>query len=305
MRLHARSIGEAVPRDAFDAVIQSVFDSAINLRLAAEDRLITLLISDHYELPQGIRVIANDFSFQSPTASTSLRESLGLRAVSKGGILRFDSSPLTVDLRGASTWKCRVPELQGNMASHAAQEGWSTAWDLLNREQRVNNTEIVADELFQSEVGSPLNRRISSSIMQLIAAIELFDIEDAIPAAEKMIGLGPGVTPAGDDLLIGLLAGLWSVAGRNQARLTFIHAFGDGLMRLSNQTGEISRTYIYHATRGQFSSSLSNLAEAIVTGGDVNHTLQEAAHVGHSSGTDSVTGLLMGLSVWNNPVSAA
>jgi hypothetical protein len=252
-----------------------------------------LLISYHYELPQGIRITANDLSLQSLTVN--------LRATLSGGILCFDSSPFTVDLHGASIWKCRVPELQGNMASLAAQEGWSTTWDLLNREQRINNTDIVADDLFQSGAGSRLSQRISRSMMQLIAAIERFDIEEAISASEKMIGLGPGVTPAGDDLLIGLLAGWWGLAGGNQARLNFIHSFGDGLMKLSKLTGEISRTYMYHATRGQFSSSLSNLAEAIITGGDVTHTLQEAARVGHSSGTDSVTGLLMGLSVWNNP----
>jgi hypothetical protein len=49
----------------------------------------------------------------------------------------------------------------------------------------------------------------------------------------------------------------------------------------------------------QFSSSLSHLAEAIATGGDVEATAQTSMRVGHSSGMDSVTGLLIGLCAWN------
>jgi len=290
MQLHAVSIGEAVPRAAFDAVIQSVFDSSVNLRLADEDRLITLLISDYYELPQGIRVTANDLSLQSLT--------MNLRAASRGGILRFDSSPLAVDLRGAPVWKCRVPELHADMRSPAAQKTWSTAWDLLNEGQRLRNTDIIADDLFQTNAGSQLSQRMSRPVMQLVAATEQFDVQSAVRAAEKMIGLGPGVTPSGDDILIGFLAGLWSMAGGNQMQLSFIRSFGDALMQIAKQTNEISRTYLHHATQGQFSGSLSNLAEAIATGGDVEHATREAARVGHSSGMDSVTGLLAGLAVW-------
>ena len=292
MQLQAASIGEAVPHETFDAQIQSIFDSAANLRLADEDRLITLLVSDHYELPQGIRIWTKDLSLQSLT--------VGLRAASRGGILRFDSSPLTVDLRGAPVWKCRVPELNMDMEPPVTQKAWSTAWDLLNKEQRLKNTDIiVADDLFQANAGSTLSRRISEPVMELATSAQQFDHQGAVSAAKKMIGLGPGVTPSGDDILIGFLAGLWSMAGQNQTQISFIRSFGAELVQLARQTSEISRTYIYHATQGQFSSSLSHLAEAIAKGEAVEEALQAAMHVGHSSGMDSVTGLLIGLCVWN------
>ena len=99
MQCYAASIGEAVPHDNFDALVQSVFHSAVNLRLTNADRLITLLISDHYELPQGIRITAKNAPLQD------LR--VDLQAAARGGIVRFESSPLTVDLRRAAVWKCR------------------------------------------------------------------------------------------------------------------------------------------------------------------------------------------------------
>lgn len=291
MQLHAASIGEAVPRENFDAVIQSVFDAAVNLRLEDEDRLITVLISDGYELPQGIRISRKDISLQSLT--------VGLRAASRGGILRFDSSLLSIDLRDAPVWKSRVPALCLDMNSLSSQKAWSASWNLLNKEQRLKNTEIVADDLFQPDTGSTLSQHISKPVMRLIASTGQFDPQEAALAAEKMIGLGPGVTPAGDDILIGFLAGLWSTAGENPTQLSFIHSFGAELIQRAKQTGEISRTYLLHATRGQFSSTLSKHLEAIAADEDVEEATRNAMRVGHSSGMDSVTGALIGLSVWN------
>lgn len=291
MHLKALSIGDAVPRRDFDAVVQSAFDTAVNLRLADEDRLITLLISDGYELPQGIRVWTKDLSLQTLTP--------GLRAVSRDGILRFDSSPLTVDMRRAHVWRCRVSELNLNMRRLATQQAWSAAWDLLNEEQRIRNADLVADDLLQTGTGSPLSQRIGKPAMSLVASADEFDIQAAIRSARQMIGLGPGVTPSGDDILIGFLAGLWSMAGESREKLTFIRSFGADLLELAGQTSEISRTYLMHAAQGQFSSSLSYLAEAIATGGGVEESIRSAMLVGHSSGADSVTGLLMGLCVWN------
>jgi hypothetical protein len=299
MQLRAASIGEAVPRETFDAEIQSVFDSAVNLRLMDEDRLITLLNSEGYELPQGIRIWIKDLPLQTLTPSTTLRAGLGLRAALRGGILRFDSSPLAVDLRGAPVWKCRVSELNLDMESPAFQKACAITWDLLNQEQRIKNADVIADDLLRANAGSPLSRRISQPMMELAASAEQFDAQGALHAAGKMIGLGPGVTPSGDDILIGFLAGLWSMAGQNQTQISFIRSFGAELVQLAKQTSKISRTYIFHATQGQFSSSLSQLAEAIATGGDVETAAQTAMRVGHSSGMDSVTGLLIGLCVWN------
>jgi len=298
MQLHAASIGEAIPRENFEAVIQSAFDMAVNLHFPKEDRLITLLISDHYELPQGIRIESKDIRFQSLT--------VGLLAACRAGVLRFESSPLTIDLRGAPVWKCHVSELNVNMQSASAERSWTDVWQILNIGQRLNKMEIVADDLFQLNAGSLLSQKISRPVLQLISSTEQFDIPGSIHAAGKMIGLGPGVTPAGDDILIGFLAGLWSTSGKVQRQLSFIHSFGDRLMEIAKQTNLISRTYLYHAMQGQFSSSLSNLAEAIALGSEnLRGTAETAMRVGHSSGMDSVTGLLMGLCIWNTELSLA
>ncbi|HLF74927.1 MAG TPA: DUF2877 domain-containing protein [Anaerolineales bacterium] len=295
MQFHAFSIGEAVPRENFDARVQSVFHSAVNLRLTGADRLITLLISDHYELPQGIRIADGGCPLQTLDVD--------LWAASRGGVLRFESSPLTVDLRGASVWKCHVSELNADLQSPAVIQAWSSAWEMLIRGQRRAQTEVLAGDLFQLNQGSRLSQKLSWPVVQLITSTAQLDVESSIHAAQKMIGLGPGVTPSGDDLLIGFLAGLWSTTGQNPDMLAFLRAFGPELMHSAGRTNQVSRTYLYHATCGQFSSSLSHLAEAIANGDPVETAAEEAMRIGHSSGMDSVTGLLIGLCVWNMELS--
>lgn len=291
MQFQAVSIGQAVPRENFDAMIQSVFDSAVNLRLMHQDRLITVLLSDHYELPQGIRLVIKNV----PLNSLAIDQQAAVR----GGVLRFASSALSIDLRSAPVWVCPIRNLNTDMNAPFVQEAWMTVWSLLNKRQRLHSTDIVAGDLFQSDSGSALSQKMSKPVMQLMLSTGQFNIQASLQAARDMIGLGPGVTPSGDDILIGFFAGLWSLVGESQARLTFIQSFGRALMSIATSTNEISRTYLYHATQGQFSSSLSDLARALAKGGDLEETAQATMHVGHSSGMDSITGFLIGLRAWN------
>ena len=295
MQYHAVSIGSAVPRGDFDALIQSVFDSSVNLRLTHENRLITVLISENYELPQGIRLEAKNVPLQSLT--------VGLRAVCRGRILHFDSSHLTIDLGGASIWEAQLPLIDTTKPS--VRQSWSMIWQALNRQQRLKQTDLIADDLFQSEKASLLTRKLSEPVLELILSTKMLDVEVSSDAAQKMIGLGPGVTPTGDDILIGYLAGLWSTAGEDKEKLTFIESFGKALLQLANQTNEISHTYLYHAIWCEFSSSLINLVNAIEDGAAqcLESTAKEAMRVGHSSGMDSITGLLIGLAAWDHSTS--
>lgn len=296
MQIRAASIGEAVPAESFDAVVHSAFESAVNMRLSKEDRLISVLISDRYKLPQGIHITQKDIQFQTLEP--------GSLAACRGGTLRFDTFPLSIDLRGTPVWKCGVAGLKMEMDSPSSQQAWSTAWDLLNRRQRRTNCDIIADDVFRLQAGSILGQKISRPVLQLVASSDAFDAGRSIQAAESMIGIGPGLTPSGDDILIGFLAGLWSLSGRHPKHHSFLRTFGEGILQIAQRTNEISRTYLYHAARGQFSSALSTLVENIGTGGDVEQATQDAMRVGHSSGMDTVTGLLAGLAVWNQATPA-
>jgi hypothetical protein len=293
MNFQAVSIGSSVPRDHFDATVQSVFDSSINLRLDHHKELVTVLISDHYDLPQGIRLDVKNVPFQSLT--------VGLQASCRGGILRFSSSPLTIDLRRARIWDGRLPRTSIDPQKPSTGRAWSIVWQSLNRQQRLKQTDLIARELFQSDTGSLLTRKLGQPIQQLITATKRLEPHTSAEAAAKMLGLGPGVTPSGDDILIGYLAGLWSTTTGHHQQLNFLSNFGNLLSALTEETNEISRTYLHYATKGEFASGILALVSAISDGEELTilSAAKDAMRVGHSSGMDSVTGLLLGIAAWS------
>jgi hypothetical protein len=133
----------------------------------------------------------------------------------------------------------------------------------------------------------------------LIDATRQYDLNAS--AVEALIGLGSGLTPSGDDLLVGYLCGLWCAIQGQSQRFQFIASLGETIVSLSKKTNDISRTYLYHAAQGQVSSRMSDLAEAICYGEHPERLHEVAAaafRVGHTSGMDAVTGLLIGLAVW-------
>ena len=85
--------------------------------------------------------------------------------------------------------------------------------------------------------------------------------------------------------------------------MQFLAKLGKTIFHLSSRTNDISRTYLYHAAQGQVSSRLSDLAEAICHGEDrerLSEVATAAFKVGHTSGMDAVTGLLIGLAAWRD-----
>ena len=296
MYLRALSIGYAVPDEDFEAAVHSVFQSAINLRLSGGDELLTLVISSEADLPQGIRL-------DTPEAFSFEGFQIGERAVCRDGAVQFESSLLTVQLRGARRWRCDLSRLETELTDPAAADAWSLVWEALNQRQKRLHADIIADELLRSrEPGkASVSRKAGEAMRELLYATRQHDAT-ITSAVNALIGLGSGLTPSGDDLLVGYVAGLWcTVRDRNEGA-KFTLGLGKTIIRLSAQTNDISRTYLYHAVQGQVSSRLANLAEAISQGASADRLLdiaEAAMSVGHTSGMEAVTGLLMGLAAWD------
>jgi hypothetical protein len=294
MYLKAVSMGDAVPHTDFDATVHSVFESAVNLCLTRGRELLTLVGSSQADLPQGIRVdIPDNFSFETARS--------GEQATCRDDLLRFGS--LAIELRNARRWKCDLPALQADMTNPAVANAWRCAWQVLSKRQGCSGYEVITENLvFSDNVVSPGRLgNVEEAIRDLVDATRQYDLT-LTRAVGTLIGLGAGLTPSCDDLLAGYLAGLWCAVQRRSERVRFISDLGKEVLRLSSRTTGVSRTYLHHATRGQVSSLLVDLAGAICQGEDSDDLLEiaEAAmRVGHTSGMASVAGLLLGLAVWD------
>jgi hypothetical protein len=120
-------------------------------------------------------------------------------------------------------------------------------------------------------------------------AIEAGDLEQV---AILLGGLGPGLTPSGDDALAGLLlAGAAGAAGAELVEAVKTH--------------EIARAFLRWAAQGQSIEPVHRLLWALA-GGDrvlLDSGLRDLLAYGHSSGADLALGLWWGLSSRSAPLS--
>jgi len=115
------------------------------------------------------------------------------------------------------------------------------------------------------EVGaatSPLLRLAAPGVAAL--AEWLVGCSDAAPdeAASMLIGLGPGLTPSGDDLLGGAMIALRALGRDDRARRVADWA----LPLAATRTGAISAAHLACAATGEGSASLHELLAALLMG---------------------------------------
>lgn len=124
----------------------------------------------------------------------------------------------------------------------------------------------------------------------LIAAIRRYDLEACRQAASRLAGLGGGLTPAGDDFLLGAMCASRLIFPERQAQ-----GIGAAIFRgTASRTTRLSSAWLAAAARGEFGAPWHRLLGAL-TSGDIE-VLEQAAQAllktGHTSGADALAGYL-------------
>jgi hypothetical protein len=113
--------------------------------------------------------------------------------------------------------------------------------------------------------------------------------------AMKLLGIGEGLTPEGDDVIAGAVASHILLAGAVGRRTEHLDAFTEPLNELSRtRTTSFSASLIRHASAGRVSAPFANLLKALTGGGSLEAATEELLAVGHSSGPALVGGILVG-----------
>ena len=141
--------------------------------------------------------------------------------------------------------------------------------------------------------------KAQNSILNLATACFTFDITEVTRRGRELIGLGPGLTPSGDDFLGGLLfaAQLLKTAypqDFNWEEEPIINMIDWA----STQTHPISHTILKDHTLGHGPEPLHELVASLLMGRDVGRTLEGVKHligIGDTSGWDILAGMLTGM----------
>lgn len=151
---------------------------------------------------------------------------------------------------------------------------------------------------FQPLFYDSTNDDISALSLTLLAAKRRMDActdfyynknySEAALELSRLLGLGSGLTPSGDDFLCGVLAGL-RLAGINDCE--FDKTMKSEIKEHLDDTIDISATFLSCAIAGQYSLAVNRLYNMA----GINEIFSDFSAIGHSSGMDTLCGVLYAL----------
>jgi Protein of unknown function (DUF2877) len=255
----ARRLAEAPPRAGR---VHSVFDRALNLAWH-DGRLLTL---------QGSGPLVAPFAIELRRLPRIAGVGAGTRAWRQGHTLVIDD--LALDWRGAVLRSTAMPEGACGPA----------------RALSVRLAEAPAPGV--SGLGSA---RALAARARLAEGLRRLDAALFVDGAFGLLGLGAGLTPAGDDFLVGALA--------------VLHRFGSSWLRghpeIADAVGTRAATattivaceFVTHALAGHFAESLIDLLTA-ESADAIERAAARVRHTGATSGADTLAGVRVALESW-------
>jgi len=201
---------------------------------------------------------------------------------------------------GIAPWRPAFPLLvTGGRESLAARARAFAAW-LAAAEQPRGLGALLAGKMPDFPLAAATPRVLAMFASEIMQALPDGDIVAAAEAAAPLIGLGPGLTPSGDDLLAGMLLALRLRAIAEPRLTAAVERLGGAVRGMAHAgTNRISATLLGDASRGHGFAAMHALIDALATGNRAAAFAsgRSLAALGHSSGWDLMTGLCAGLGV--------
>jgi hypothetical protein len=265
-------------QDTLHARVLHVFDEVCNL-ISDDERLLSIVAEGIGDGPFSLVVPPIPFADRIPASSpVTLGEG------------RLHLGQLEIDWRSARLWEAR-PD-----------------WPAL-REQReivlAGMQDVVAtlernapgDSLASLVTGrkeplpalvEKLMQQLHEPTMALAAGLRSRDVITAREAAAQLVGLGTGLTPAGDDWLVGCILGSWILSDEDETDY-LAQIVAEPLLA---RTTALSRAMIQASARGECSADWHGLFGALLASdADVLRRVSERIiSRGHTSGADALAG---------------
>lgn len=284
-----RSI-DTSPAPGTGMFVASVYSNSINIVHA--DQFLSLLTSTGRRSPGAM--ITSSTTFQGARPGARCRVTNGTLMVGH----------LAVDLRATTMFDCQITPVRNCIR-------------ILPTTLRGTLTTIAPPDSFTVEAEDPPFKR-AVSLRLKTSLIEFRQVLKEATAActgkpqvtrstertshpfdravAGLIGLGFGLTPSGDDYLIGALAA-FALLNKDSARTvhqSLVQCISAQVSAAAEPaaTTEVSRHFLQAACRGEFHQDLAEAGRAILTdSASAPYAIRQAASIGSSSGADALLGL--------------
>lgn len=251
--------------------VHSIFNNGINI--IGDDGLVFIGRDKNGQLPFGIHLDEKDMKI--------------LRNIDNNTIVKFNkelktllATKVIIDLSQADFYESKLPGDKKLIGLEALN------YLLYNiREMHLfTGLDMTIEDMLSDNNGL---------IYKLKNSIASKNVEQIREVLRTIIGRGKGLTPSGDDLLIGLL---WINEIINILSKEFSNSL-EGLIFQGGLTTDVSINYYKSAFLGDYSSNLIDLSYGLIefNKGKIKSTLENIIQYGHTSGIDLLSGIALGL----------
>lgn len=285
MNIYAASIGTPRYYMNFRAEVHSVFSNAVNLLIEDSDEIVSILFRNDNDQPGDIRIGLNQHHILKHFFP-------GQSIQCQNDIIKTDNSSIKIMLNQAKLVECGFIS-QSKVTTEIIENSIYVIRDTLKEKHLANK---VIDDLYNL-----FSVKVECSLETLMEAMGSSDMCALDRAVQGLIGLGAGLTPSGDDVLVGLMAGFEINKTLFHQRLTNqISNLRSLVLSHIGKTNRISRKYLRYAAYGYFSTDILDLLKSIgnkESQAVIRNAVQKVVMAGHTSGADTLMGIATALEI--------
>lgn len=268
----------------FQAEVHSVFNNAVNLNIRGTDTIVSILFRNENDQPGDIRIDSNQLLI--------IRNFVPGQFVScQNGWIETNNSSLKISLDRAKLVECALND-RGTAELETIEQALRVIQETLGERRLLD----PVTGLLQKQLYVKISRGLEG-LKQAIYANDPVALDESV---QQLIGLGAGLTPSGDDILVGLLAGFEICKTSRSNQDKHLSVLCRSVLCHCGKTNQISRKYLGYAARGYFSTHIINLLTTI-SKKDSLASMKNAANkvvkIGHTSGTDTLMGIAAALEI--------
>lgn len=259
--------------------IEQVFNKAINILI--DNQLFTLLGSQLDNAPNSCRLLNKDFALLKINDGDDIHISNGKISIGENYWLSFSlckmwQQPVIAFIHD----KKNIKNYQSFLLKQV------TRLDFILSEAKSSLFNYQGDNLFYSASAEKLNQLRS----HLISELKNSQHQNLADVIRQFVGLGIGLTPTGDDYLVGVMAFLLL---KNHPVNEVYADFYQGIIQGIDNTTSVSAITLEKALAHEYRENMCQLIQSLVDADETNIHLQylNILNIGSSSGSDMLFGI--------------
>ncbi|MHA2007478.1 MAG: DUF2877 domain-containing protein [Promethearchaeota archaeon] len=308
--LNAQSIGisasNRIQRLGKIGYVHSIFQHVINITVM-ENRLISLV---GQEVGQGsLNILMNIPKYINLLAIGIKRGDIVTRV---GESIVIGENVIVISTQWTEIWEPErifqdnLQPLKTIMANLEIMRDLALASDHLSGlGELIPFTRINGLEDFKTEKLGSVSHLALPHILSLLKAINSGHSHDIIRITKNLVGLGPGLTPAADDMLLGLMISMLYISENfTKTSIDVKKINKDIISVISGMTTIISEEFLREASVGNVNEIVNSLLKNLLTSEkkELENSVRKLLDLGGTSGTDTVLGVILGSHLMLNDI---